>query len=78
MDIETRKLAYKIASTSCEVLGVIATGEKILSLVEAVLPLLESGLTPRALDAAGLCACGLHLLPDGTCPMHFQYTTPRQ
>lgn len=52
MDIETRKLAYKIASTSCEVLGVIATGEKILSLVEAVLPLLEGGLTQRAPDAA--------------------------
>ncbi len=52
MDIETRKLAYKIASTSCEVLGVIATGEKILSLVEAVLPLLEGGLTPLAPDAA--------------------------
>jgi hypothetical protein len=29
-------------------------------------------------DVATHCACGLSLLPDGTCPMHFQYTTQRR
>jgi len=38
---------------------------------------LKSRLTKRAVDGAGLCACGLGLLPDGTCPMHFQYITHR-
>lgn len=33
---------------------------------------------PLALDGATHCACGLGLLPDGTCPMHFQYTTHRK
>ena len=34
-------------------------------------------LTPRAVDGATHCACGLGLLPDGPCPMHFQYITHR-
>lgn len=33
--------------------------------------------TQRAVDGATHCACGLGLLPDGTCPMHFQYITHR-
>ena len=49
-----------------------------LDFAKGVVERIEAHLTPRTLDAAGLCACGLHLLPDGTCPMHFQYTTPRQ
>ena len=29
-------------------------------------------------DVATHCGCGLSLLPDGTCPHHFQYTTQRR
>jgi hypothetical protein len=38
---------------------------------------IERRPTQRAVDGATHCACGLGLLPDGTCPMHFQYITHR-
>ena len=52
--------------------------EEWLETARDIVAQVEAHLTQRALDAAGRCACGLGLLPDGTCPMHFQYTTPRQ
>jgi hypothetical protein len=49
-----------------------------LEFAHGVIREIEAHLTQRAADGAGRCACGLSLLPDGTCPMHFQYTTPRR
>lgn len=59
MKIETRELAYKVASKSCEVLAVDVTAEKLWSLVEAIAPILEGGLTKRAADGRHTCGkCG--------------------
>lgn len=49
--IDQRKIAFSIATKSCEVLGVNITAEKLWSLVEAIQPILESGLTQREPDA---------------------------
>lgn len=58
-DFLKRKLAFSIATKSCGVLGVNITAEKIWSLVEAIQPMLASGLTQRAPDSAIPCAkCG--------------------
>ena len=54
--IDQRALAYSIATKSCEVLGVNITAEKLWSLVEAIQPILESGLTQRAPDVCPVCA----------------------
>ncbi len=45
--IDQRKIAFSIATKSCEVLGVNITAEKLWSLVEAIQPILASGLTQR-------------------------------
>jgi len=59
MDIDTRKLAFTLASKSCEVLAVNVTAEKLWSLVEAFIPILEGGLTELAPDGAYICGkCG--------------------
>ena len=55
MEMEMRKLAFQVASKSCECLAVNVTAEKLWSLVEVVLPILESGLTPRAADLRQHC-----------------------
>lgn len=48
--IDQRKIAFSIATKSCEVLGVNITAEKLWSLVGAIQPILASGLTKRAAD----------------------------
>ncbi len=66
--IDQRTLAYSIATKSCEVLGVNITAEKLWSLVEAIQPILESGLTKRAPDVCPV-SNGEHVWePDGSAP----------
>jgi len=69
----TQMVAVKVGNSM-----VAMESSEWLAFAHGVAREIETHLTKRALDAAGLCACGLHLLPDGTCPMHFQYTSPRQ
>jgi len=53
MEIDKRKLSFSLATKACEVLAVNVTAEKLWSLVEVFEPIIESGLTPRAVDKSG-------------------------
>ena len=68
MRLQSQLMAYKLATATKE--WNEAVGEVIRE------PF--SRPTKRETDGATHCACGLGLLPDGTCPMHFQYITHRR